>query len=223
LTPAAAEVERLLGASDPARPQADGALVSRPGGCYIDVAMTSTPPSADPIARPFRQLARNARLANARLDRACMALQPGEWEAPRTSFFPSLKETMVHLLDADRYYIDNLRGARPEGTRDTAAEFASERAKVDDWLVDFCEDLAAQDLLREVSIPWPERTLTETVADTLLHVFMHGQHHRGQVHSMLSGTSVPPPQTDEFILADNAEPRAEDLRAVGWTEARLTR
>jgi uncharacterized damage-inducible protein DinB len=182
----------------------------------------------DPICRPYRQLARNARLANARLDRACTALKPGEWEATRTSFFPSLKETMVHLLDADRYYIDTLRGdlaglAKPPGSRATAAEFAAERAEVDDWLVDFCEALTAEALPRKISIPWPDRTLTETVADTLLHVFLHGQHHRGQIHSMLSGTSVAPPQIDEFILTDNGAARVEDLQALGWSEARLTR
>lgn len=186
-----------------------------------------TPPQ-DLICRPYRQLARNARLANARLDRACMELRAGEWEAARTSFFPSLKETMVHLLNADRYYIDAVRGERagltkPPGSRSTAAEFAIERAEVDDWLVDFTESLTEEALSRKISIPWPERTLAETVADTLLHVFMHGQHHRGQIHSMLSGTSVPPPQIDEFILADNAEARVEDLKALGWTEARLTR
>ncbi|WP_331374654.1 DinB family protein [Sinorhizobium chiapasense] len=184
--------------------------------------------SQDLICRPYRQLARNARLANARLDRACMALNPGEWEASRTSFFPSLKETMVHLLNADRYYIDTLRGerrglARPPGSRATADEFSIERAEVDEWLVDFSESLTAEELSREISIPWPERTIAETVADTLLHVFMHGQHHRGQIHSMLSGTSVPPPQIDEFILTDNGAARAEDLKAMGWTEAQLTR
>jgi uncharacterized damage-inducible protein DinB len=156
-----------------------------------------------------------------------MALGPGEWEAPRTSFFPSLKETMAHLLNADRYYIDALRGDRPslprQGGRTTPAEFAVERAEVDDWLVAFCEALARLDLQRRVSIPWPEKTLDETVADTLLHIFMHGQHHRGQVHSMLSATSVPPPQLDEFILTGDTEPRADDLKALGWNEARLTR
>ncbi|MEY9200001.1 DinB family protein [Sinorhizobium sp. CCBAU 05631] len=84
--------------------------------------MDRTTFSPDLVCRPYRQLARNARLANARLDRACMALQPGEWEAARTSFFPSLKETMVHLLNADRYYIDTLRGdlagpPNPPGSR----------------------------------------------------------------------------------------------------------
>ena len=156
-----------------------------------------------------------------------MALRPGEWEATRTSFFPSLKQTMVHLLNTDRYYIDTLRGERPglpeqPGTRDTAAEFARERAEVDAWLVDFCEILTAQELSRKISIPWPDRTLIETVADTLLHVFLHGQHHRGQIHAMLAGTSIRPPQIDEFILTDNGEARVEDLEALGWTEARLT-
>ena len=55
---------------------------------------------------------------------------------------------MVHLLNADRYYIDTLRGERPglpkrPGSRNTAAEFASERATVDAWLVDFCETVTA--------------------------------------------------------------------------------
>lgn len=135
---------------------------------------------------------------------------------------------MVHLLNADRYYIDTLRGDRPglpnpPGTRDTPAEFHRERAEVDDWLVDFCEALTAADLTRTISIPWPDRTLAETVADTLLHVFLHGQHHRGQVHSMLSGTSVAPPQIDEFILSGNVEERMEDMKVLGWTETRLSR
>ena len=33
----------------------------------------------------------------------------------------------------------------------------------------------------------------------LLHLFQHQTHHRGQAHAMLSGTSIPPPQLDEFF------------------------
>jgi uncharacterized damage-inducible protein DinB len=172
-------------------------------------------------------MARNAQLANRRLDLACCALGPGEWEAVRTSFFPSLKETMVHLLDADRYYIDTFRGECPPpgeaGARGTAAEFAVERAAVDVWLVDFVEGLEMPDLARRVSIHWPDKTLSETLGDTLLHVFLHGQHHRGQIHAMLSGSSVAPPQIDEFILADDPESRATDLAALGLTETAFLR
>ena len=56
---------------------------------------------------------------------------PGQWEALRTSFFPLLKETMVHLLNADRYYIDTLRGERPglrESRRAAAIALPSSRA-----------------------------------------------------------------------------------------------
>ncbi|KXF75116.1 nuclease [Paramesorhizobium deserti] len=181
--------------------------------------------SVDPAGRPYRQLARNARLANVRLDRACAALYAGEWEAPRTSFFPSIKETMIHLLNADRFYIDALRGERPgppdAGNRASAAEFAHERAQVDDWLIAFCESLTAQDLSCRIQIHWPTKVINETVADTLLHIFLHGQHHRGQIHSMLSGTNVPPPQIDEFILSGNDDARVDDLKTLGWTEDRL--
>lgn len=182
----------------------------------------------DAVCRPLRQMARNALLANRRLDIACMALGPGEWEAERTSFFPSLKETMVHLLNADRWYADMIRGeraglAREPGSRATAAEFARERAEVDAWLVEFCESLRADELSREIVNEWPDRTFTETLADTLLHVFLHGQHHRGQVHAMLAGSSVAPPQLDEFIQVSTADLRADDLAALGWDEARLTR
>ena len=38
---------------------------------------------------------------------------------------------------------------------------------------------------------------------------------------MLASTSVPPPQLDEFILADDAAARAPDMAALGWTEAAL--
>jgi uncharacterized damage-inducible protein DinB len=177
--------------------------------------------------RPFRQLARNARLANARLSRACMALGPGEWDAARVSFFPSLKLTMLHLLDADRYYVDALSGGHsglpPQGAREDPAMFAMERVEVDEWLVSFCEALTSVGLARGIAIPWPDKTLSETAADALLHVFLHGQHHRGQIHAMLSGTSVPPPQIDEFILTDDWQSRVDDLASLGWTESQLTR
>jgi uncharacterized damage-inducible protein DinB len=180
----------------------------------------------DVVCRPLRLMARNALLANRRLDIACMALGPGEWEAARTSFFPSLKETMVHLLDADRYYIDTFRGDHPAIAteargRVTVAEFARERAVVDAWLVAYCEGLTADDLSRDIVIEWPDRTFTETLDDTLLHFFLHGQHHRGQVHAMLAGSSIAPPQLDEFVLTGDVEARAADLLALGWSEERL--
>lgn len=65
--------------------------------------------SPDP-ARVFRKLARNNRMANLRLHAACANLKPGEFEAPRTSFFPTIRATLNHILIIDWFYIDALEG-----------------------------------------------------------------------------------------------------------------
>ena len=52
----------------------------------------------------------------------------------------------------------------------------------------------------------------------LSHLFMHQTHHRGQAHAMLSGTSVAPPQLDEFLMPSDASWRAADMAALGWRE-----
>ncbi|WP_431300722.1 DinB family protein [Tabrizicola sp. BL-A-41-H6] len=176
--------------------------------------------------RPYRQLARNNRLANRRLAGAIAALQPGEWEAPRTSFFPSLRATMNHIYLVDRFYIDALQGgtlgvsvfASPEPFPDPAPLAAAQDA-LDTTVLALITD--APDLNRPVHIHRADRIQTETLADTLMHLFLHSQHHRGQVHAMLSGSTVKPPQLDEFFMADDARFRADDLAALGWTESDL--
>jgi uncharacterized damage-inducible protein DinB len=55
----------------------------------------------------------------------------------------------------------------------------------------------------------------------LLHLFQHQIHHRGQAHCMLSGTSVPPPQLDEFFPIGEAPLREEEFAALGWTEEEI--
>ena len=56
----------------------------------------------------FSRMAANNRWSNDRLYRAVLALQPGEFEAARTSFFPSIKETLNHILAVDLLYLDML-------------------------------------------------------------------------------------------------------------------
>ena len=54
-------------------------------------------------------------------------------------------------------------------------------------------------------------------------LFQHQIHHRGQAHGMLSGTSVPPPQLDEFFSAGEAPLRAVEFAELGWTEEMVWR
>jgi uncharacterized damage-inducible protein DinB len=183
----------------------------------------------DPL-RPYRQLARNARLANHRLAVAITALQPGEWAAPRSSFFPSLRATMNHIYTVNLFYLDALQGgtlgpaafAVAEPYPDPTTLFAA-LATLDQSAITLVEGLAPADLSRPIHIHRATRIQTESMADTLMHLFLHDQHHRGQVHAMLSGTSIAPPQLDEFFMADDARFRTTDLAAMGWDEISLRR
>jgi uncharacterized damage-inducible protein DinB len=186
-----------------------------------DVAMMS-------ILRPYLQLARNNTLANRRMQRAVANLQPSEWQAPRTGFFPSICATLNHIYTVDLFYIDALHGgivglaafANRAPYPDPSALATAQNA-MDARVLAFVDGLAPNDLTRPVHIHRGDRVQTETVADTLMHLFVHSQHHRGQAHAMLSGSSVPPPQLDEFFMTDDARFRTNDLANLGWNEAQM--
>jgi uncharacterized damage-inducible protein DinB len=180
--------------------------------------------------RPYRQMARNAALANGRLHVACSALGPGEWGAARVSFFPSIEATLNHILVVGWFYVDALQGGTlgPRAWADevpcrSVEALAAAQQKLDAEVMVFCDALTAEGLLAEVRIHRVGRVQVETVADTLMHLFMHDQHHRGQVHAILAGSSVRPPQLDEFFMADDARARVGDLAAIGKDEAWVMR
>lgn len=179
---------------------------------------------------PYRRLARNNRLANHRLLTACSRLAPGEFAAKRTSFFPSIKATLNHLLTIDWFYVDALEGGslgprawEPAEPFSSLAELEPAQAAVDARLLAYCEAMTPEHLPKPVQIHRSGRVQVEAVADTLLHLFHHQAHHRGQVHAMLAGTSVPTPQLDEFLMQDDERFRAGELADLGWSETDLAR
>lgn len=174
------------------------------------------------LVRHFRDMAANNAWANRRLLSACAALDPGEFSAPRTGFFPSIRETLAHNLMVDLYYLDALEEAG--GGRESreaflppknCADLMFAQEKTDQRLSAFCERLGADDLARRLPVDrGDEGVVAERIDHLLAHLFQHQIHHRGQAHCMLSGTSVPPPQLDEFFLdydrAPDAPPRLAD-------------
>ncbi|MFT4184742.1 MAG: DinB family protein [Rhizobium sp.] len=180
--------------------------------------------------RIFRKLAYNNALANTRLHQACGGLQPGEFEAKRVSFFPSIKATLNHILIVDWYYVDALEGGTlgikafdDEEPFDTLDALSAEQSRVDQRLVLLCENLDAEALARVIDLHRGDRIQRERADDVFSHLFQHQTHHRGQVHAMLAGSSVAPPQLDEFIVADDARFRGGELAALGWSETKLMR
>ncbi|MFN4157596.1 MAG: DinB family protein [Gemmobacter sp.] len=165
---------------------------------------------------PLSLMARNNAWANVVLLSACARLAPGEWEAPRTGFFPSLKATLEHVHAVDLYYLDALEGGGiGRAIFDAAPGFAGVSALM--------AAQAATDarLIRLADTDDPARVVTtdrgrhgvvrETAGAILLHLFQHQVHHRGQAHAMLSSTSVTPPQLDDFHLAFMRDPAAQRM------------
>jgi uncharacterized damage-inducible protein DinB len=169
-----------------------------------------------------RQAANNA-WSNLRLHRACARLSQEEWQATRTSFFPSLPETLNHILVVDWYYVDALEnGGRGLACFETmmpfadSASLAAAQAEVDRRLVAFTRSLKSEaDLEAEVRMQRSKHVQVDNVGNVLLHLNVHQVHHRGQAHAMLSGTSVKPPQLDEFFMAGELHLREEELRRLG--------
>lgn len=180
--------------------------------------------------RHFRKLAQANRLANLRLFNACAQLQPDEFEAQRTSFFPSIKATLNHNLTIDWFYVDALEGgtlgAKAWAVRepfDRVVPLAEAQAAVDERLLAFCRALTPGRLEGETHIHRTRGIQVTRTDDVLAHLFLHQVHHRGQAHAMLSGTSVKPPQLDEFILDGPADTsaRVPEMTLLGWTEREL--
>lgn len=169
-------------------------------------------------------MARNNIWANHRLLTACKALTPEEFAAPRTSFFPSLRATLNHILWVDLYYIDALhrdptvlrRYDDPIPDYPDAASLYGPQIASDRRLLAFCERQTEESLAKGLSLPRPNRTPPpSSVISILEHLFQHQTHHRGQAHAMLAGTRVKPPQLDEFFLAGEQHLRRDELLALG--------
>jgi uncharacterized damage-inducible protein DinB len=175
-------------------------------------------------------MAYNNAWANHRLLSVCAELSQAEFEAPRISFFPSLQETLNHILIVDRFYVDALEGgtlgpaawANPVPCR-TLAELHREQAAVDRRLIAWCNSMDESGPNQTICVHRDTHVQTERADRLLLHMFQHQIHHRGQAHAMLSGTRASPPQLDEFFSIAEAPLRAAEFNELGWTEAEIWR
>jgi uncharacterized damage-inducible protein DinB len=196
--------------------------------------MKQTSP-ARTLAHHFAAMAYNNGWANHRLHGAVAKLQGGEFEAPRAGFFPSLRGTLNHIVTVDWMYVDALERAfagqppepriarffEPEEPLIERGALRAAQRDVDLRLVRLCVALTESSVDTPVGITRPEGVVVDPAHRVLAHLFQHQIHHRGQAHAMLSGTSVAPPQVDEFFCSNEAHLRAAELAELGWSEAEI--
>jgi uncharacterized damage-inducible protein DinB len=184
------------------------------------------------LAQHFTTEAYNNAWAHHRLLKACCELTREELAAPRTSFFPSIKATLNHILTVDWYYLEiferSLAGLpphdnpgrffEPQEPFDDCADISREQHAADRRLIALCESLDDSRMDSVVLLPRKTGVQRDRVRRILAHVFEHDIHHRGQVHAMLAGTRVKPPQLDEFFCTAEDVLRAQDFAELGFTE-----
>jgi uncharacterized damage-inducible protein DinB len=191
----------------------------------MDNRLTAESPSDADMMLPYRAMAHNNAWSNYRLLGACAQLSQDEFTQQRTGFFPSLRATLNHILIIDRFYVDAMEGGNlgPAAWSDpepceTVALLQQAQTNVDRRLLAVVQNLDRSGLRRVVSVHRERAIQHERTDRLLLHLFQHQIHHRGQAHAMMSGTSVLPPQLDEFFPAGEAHLRADEMAALGWTE-----
>lgn len=187
------------------------------------------------LAQHLTAEACNNAWSNHRLHKACCELTSEEFAATRTSFFPSIKATLNHILTVDWYYLEALERSRaglpphanpgrhyePEEPFDDCAALALAQRAADLRLIACCEALDDSQVDDAVLIPRRTGIVRERVRRLLAHLFGHQVHHRGQAHAMLAGTRVKPPQLDEFFCTEEARLRERDFAELGLSEERI--
>ena len=177
------------------------------------------PAAPGPLAMQVRRLAENNAWSNLRLHGACARLDADAFTAARSGFFPSLQKTLNHILLVDLYYLGFLlRRPGPDLSDQVPhprlADLSAAQMGADREGVAFCAGLDDAGLQARVTVARDDSSDAERVGDLLMHLFLHQVHHRGQAHAMLSGTTVAPPQLDEFLLDYDAVRREPDLPAL---------
>src|SRR5690349_11058455 len=155
------------------------------------------------LAAHFQMLAKYNRVANGRLFGACAQLTDAEYRKQRAGSFGSIHGLLNHILLGDRRWL----GLFEHGHRETPP---LSQILYDDFPA-LCDAGAAEHARIETFFAtldprcWNRsfaylnnhgKPTVETAHVACTHLFNHQTHHRGQVHVMLSQTSVPPPALD---------------------------
>lgn len=153
----------------------------------------------------FPTLARYNRWANRRLYTACAELSDADYRKQRPAFFKSIHGTLNHLLVGDRIWLARIEGAASgidtldQMLHDDFAALEAARKAMDDKLIALVDGMGEARLAGDVAyrqIVHPGGDRRTPMRFVLGHLFNHQTHHRGQVHDLLTQTTVLPPSLD---------------------------
>jgi uncharacterized damage-inducible protein DinB len=151
----------------------------------------------------FQMLAHYNRVANERLYSKCAELSDAEYRRQRQGSFGSIHGLLNHVLLGDGIWMARFEGrgqATPPLNTILFENFPSlrdARTEQDARIEKFFAELSASFFEQRLSYRNNQgKDYTESASVACSHFFNHQTHHRGQIHVMLSQTSVTPPSLD---------------------------
>jgi uncharacterized damage-inducible protein DinB len=140
------------------------------------------------------------RWANQRIADACRALTSEQFTRELGSSFPSVRDTMVHIMLAEWIWLERCHGTSPmkfqPGSDFPTLEAVSARWQSID-LRGYAASLAGNDLERIVHFRRLDSSANTSVLWQILqHVVNHGTYHRGQITTMLRQLGAKAVSTD---------------------------
>jgi len=143
----------------------------------------------------------------------CAALTSEQFLCPLGNSFPSLRDTMVHLLAVEWLWLERWRGRSPR-VLPTPEEFPTVTLVTERWnlvereMKQYLGTLSAETLEQLTTCTsTPGNTWTYPLWRMMVHFLDHQTYHRGQVTALLRQLGVQPPKVN-FLDAQDADFRA---------------
>jgi uncharacterized damage-inducible protein DinB len=124
-----------------------------------------------------------------------------------------LRRRVGHIIGVQQGFLSVFRGEAPggppAGPPPSFGELQARAVTVHGGLHDFAAGLTPEVLSRTVRIPWfPDPPCVITIAEALVQVAMHTQHHRGQCMTRLRDFGGEPKSVDWTIWLWKQKPQA---------------
>jgi uncharacterized damage-inducible protein DinB len=159
-------------------------------------------------AERLRALYEFNRWANATVLGAVSALRPEEWTRDLGNSFPSVRDTLVHILWAEWIWLSRWKGGSPKLMFDPT-EFATVDLLRTRWLeveheqVEFVAGVSEESLRTVIEyVNTRGESFAYPLWQMLQHVVNHSTYHRGQVTMMLRQLGATPVPTDFLVFYD---------------------
>lgn len=155
------------------------------------------------------------RWANARILDATAKLTEEQFLRDLRNSFPSVRDTLAHILGAEWIWLRRWKGTSPKGLP-PGADFSTHAALRERWAEVEHEQTEYLDALKKEALETPltftniaGKTLTFPLRYQLQHLVNHSTYHRGQITTMLRQLDAQPISTDLIVYVNSLSEAAK--------------